>query len=50
MIPRYENDNNEIGDYDYSSNSVNFKARTSRFCMNIDLENDDDNENDDIKS
>ena len=31
------NDDNDVED-DYTSNSVNFEARTSRFCMEVDLE------------
>ena len=40
-----EGDDNDNDDYnnddedDYSSNSVNFQARTSRFCMKVDLDN-----------
>ena len=32
-------DDNDDHDDDYSCNSVNFHARTSRFCMEIDLDN-----------
>ena len=31
----YDNDDK----YDYSCNSVNFKVKTSRFCMKLDLDN-----------
>ena len=34
----FDDDDNDNGD-DYSCNSVNFQARTSRFCMEIDLDN-----------
>ena len=36
-----DNDDNddEDDDDDYSCNSVNFQARTSRFCMEVDLHN-----------
>ena len=34
----FDNDDNDDGD-DYSCNSVNFQARTSRFCMEVDLDN-----------
>ena len=35
-----DDDNDDIDDKDdYSCNSVNFKVRTSRFCMDIDLDN-----------
>ena len=33
-----DNDDNDDKD-DYSHNSVNFKVRTSRFCMELDLDN-----------
>ena len=33
-----DNDYNDDND-DYSYNSVNFQVRTSRFCMELDLEN-----------
>ena len=33
-----DDDDDDIDDEDdYSSNSVNFQARTSRFCMEVDL-------------
>ena len=32
-----DNDNDE--DNDYTCNSVNFQARTSKFCMEVDLDN-----------
>ena len=36
----YDNDNDDIDDKDdYSCNPVNFKVKTSRFCMDIDLDN-----------
>ena len=36
-----DDDDNNLNDDDddYSCNSVNFKARTSRFCMELDLDN-----------
>ena len=33
----YDDDNDD--DDDYSCNSVSFQARTSRFCMQVDLDN-----------
>ena len=33
-----DDDDNDDKD-DYSCNSVNFKVRTSRFCMELDLDN-----------
>ena len=33
----YDDDNDDSDDY--SSNSVNFQARTSIFCMEVDLDN-----------
>ena len=33
-----DDDDNDVED-DYSSNSVNFQARTSRFCMEVSLDN-----------
>ena len=50
MVSRYEyqttidseNKNVDFGDDDeddYRCNSVNFQARTSRFCMEVDLDN-----------
>ena len=33
-----DNDDND-DDGDYSCNSVNFQARTSKFCMKVDLDN-----------
>ena len=35
MINDHDNDDKD----DYSCNSVNFKVRTSRFCMELDLYN-----------
>ena len=34
-----DNDNDDYDDNDYICNSVSFQARTSRFCMEIDLDN-----------
>ena len=34
----YNNDDNDDED-DYSCNSVNFQARTSRFCMEVSIDN-----------
>ena len=38
-----DDDNDDNGDNDdkddYSCNSVNFKGRTSRFCIELDLDN-----------
>ena len=33
-----DNDVNDNNDY-YNCNSVNFQARTSRFCMKVELDN-----------
>ena len=33
-----DDDDNDYDD-DYCCNSVNFQARTSRFCMEVDLDN-----------
>ena len=39
---RNDDGDDDFGDGDedeYSCNSVNFQARTSRFCMEVDLDN-----------
>ena len=41
-ILTFFDDDDDFGDDDedeYSCNSVNFQARTSRFCMEVDLDN-----------
>ena len=36
---QYDDDDDNDDDDDYCCNSVTFQARTSRFCMEIDLDN-----------